>query len=151
MNPCEATSATRTALRSSSFDGDMTKGDAVGSISEIEEENTPEATPPCSLTTRVVSLRMSEGEGDAEAVVDEVAFKVMAEYTTGVKNWGEKRYTSAEFVSAPSQVRNVRASSHGPIVSVRSGTGRRLCTVILNASERISKRLFTKAMTRKRL
>jgi len=150
MNPCEATSATRMALRSSSFVADMAEGDVVGSMSEIEE-SVPEATRRCSLTRMVVSARMSEGEGDTEAAVVEAALKVLAGDRAGVKNWGEKRYTSAEFVSAPSQVRNVSASSHGPIVSVREGRGRRLCTVILNASERISKRLFTKAITRNRL
>lgn len=39
---------------------------------------------------------------------------------------GQNRYTSAEFVSAESQVRNVSVSSQGPIVSVRAGMGRRL-------------------------
>jgi hypothetical protein len=150
MNPCEATSATRMALRSSSFVADMAEGDVVGSMSEIEER-VPEAMRRCSLTRMVVSVSMSEGEGDAKAVVGDTAMKVLAEDRVGVKNWGEKRYTSAEFVSAPNQVRNVSASSHGPIVSVREGTGRRLCTVILNASERISKRLFTKAITRNRV
>jgi hypothetical protein len=150
MNPCEATSATRMALRSSSFVADMAEGNVVGSMSEIEER-VPEAMRRCSLTRMVVSVSMSEGEGDAEAVVVDTAMKVLAEDRVGVKNWGEKRYTSAEFVSAPNQVRNVSASSHGPIVSVREGTGRRLCTVILNASERISKRLFTKAITRNRV
>ena len=132
----------------------MAEGDVVISISETEEEeeSAPAATRRCSLTRRVVSLRISEGEEDAEVVVvvvDKVAFKTLAaDIGPGVRNWGEKRYTSAEFVSAPNQVRNVSASSHGPIVSVREGTGRRLCTVILNASERSSKRLFKKAITR---
>jgi len=148
MNPCEATSATRMALRRSSFVADMAEGDVVKSMSDTEEESAPAATRRCSLARRVVSLRISEGAGHAEVVVDKVGLKILAEDRPGVRNWGEKRYTSAEFVSAPNQVMNVSASSHGPIVSVREGTGRRLCTVILNASERSSKRLFTKAITR---
>ena len=84
MNPCEATSATRMALRSSSFVADIVEGDVVGSMSEIEER-VPEATR-CSLTRMVVSVRMSEGEGDAEAVVDDTAMKVLAEDGVGVKN-----------------------------------------------------------------
>lgn len=85
MNPCEATSATRMALRSSSFVADIVEGDVVGSMSEIEER-VPEATRRCSLTRMVVSVRMSEGEGDAEAVVDDTAMKVLAEDGVGVKN-----------------------------------------------------------------
>jgi len=36
-----------------------------------------------------------------------------------------KRYRRAEFVMAESQARKERQSSHGPIVSVRWGSGRR--------------------------
>lgn len=60
---------------------------------------------------------------------------------------GRKRYTNAEFVSAESHVRKDSESSHGPIVSVRAGIGRRWCTVILNASERSSSTLFRSAIT----
>jgi len=148
MNPCDATSATKMALRSSSFVADMVEGDVVEYVSEMEEESAPEASRRCSSTRRVVSFRMPEGDGEAEA---EVALIIFAEDRAVGRSWGEKRYTSAEFVSAPNQVRNVSASSHGPIVSVREGTGRRLCTVILNASERSSRRLFRKAITRKKI
>lgn len=38
-------------------------------------------------------------------------------------------------------------SSHGPIVSTRTGSGLRTCVAILNASERISNQLFRSAIT----
>ena len=60
---------------------------------------------------------------------------------------GRKRKTSAELVSAASQVRNCSVSSQGPIVSVRVGIGRRTWTAILNASERSSSQLFINDIT----
>lgn len=53
----------------------------------------------------------------------------------------------AELIRAESQVRNVRESSQGPMVSLREGMGRRVCTAILNASERSSSQLLRRDMT----
>lgn len=71
-----------------------------------------------------------------------------APFSQFVEDRGQKRYTRAEFVNAPTQVKNSRVSNHGPIVSVREGMGRRLCTVILKASDRSSRTLLRKAMAR---
>lgn len=49
-----------------------------------------------------------------------------------------KRYTRAEVVREPSQVRKERESSQGPIVSARHGVGRCISTQILMASVRSS-------------
>ena len=61
--------------------------------------------------------------------------------------WGRKRYTRAEFVRAENQARKERQSSHGPIVSVRWGSGWRKWVTILNASEGNSTTLLSRDIT----
>ena len=58
-----------------------------------------------------------------------------------------KRNTRAELVRAESQERKARQLIQGPMVSVRIGSGRRKCVTSLNASERNSTILFSRAIT----
>ena len=77
---------------------------------------------------------------DADADAADVSFIVAVV-------WGRKRYTRAELVRAENQVRKERQSSHGPIVSVRWGSGWRKCLTILNASEGNSTTLLSRDIT----
>src|SRR6266702_387923 len=61
-----------------------------------------------------------------------------------------KRKTRAELVRAESQERKERQSSQGPIESVRFESGRRKCVTSLNASERNSTILLSRAITEKK-
>ena len=62
-----------------------------------------------------------------------------------------KRNTRAELVRAESQERKERQFIHGPMVSVRIGSGRRKCVTSLNASERNSTILFSRAITNQKI